>query len=77
VAALKAKQNLELELSDVQQQLEDVMKSKSDLEDRILAMSRAKADLSNQVLILLNTISARTFASKTFSANFYPWICHE
>jgi hypothetical protein len=48
-AALKAKQNLELELSDVQQQLDDVMRSKSDLEDRILRMSREKADLSGQV----------------------------
>jgi myosin-18 len=48
-AALKAKQNLELELSDVQQQLDDVMRSKSDLEDRILRMSREKAELSTQL----------------------------
>ena len=48
-AALKAKQNLELELSDVQQQLDDVMRGKSDLEDRILRMSREKAELSTQL----------------------------
>ena len=48
-AALKAKQNLELELSDVQQQLDDVMRSKSDLEDRILRMSREKAEMSTQL----------------------------
>ena len=48
-AALKAKQNLELELSDVQQQLDDVMRSKSDLEDRVLRMSREKADISSQL----------------------------
>jgi hypothetical protein len=54
-AALKAKQNLELELSDVQQQLDDVMRSKSDLEDRILRMSREKADLSGQVSSDLQT----------------------
>ena len=48
-AALKAKQNLELELSDVQQQLDDVMRGKSDLEDRILRMSREKAEMSTQL----------------------------
>jgi myosin XVIII len=48
-AALKSKQNLELELSDVQQQLDDVIRSKSDLEDRILRMSREKAELSTQL----------------------------
>jgi myosin-18 len=48
-AALKAKQNLELELADVQQQLDDVMRGKSDLEDRILRMSREKAELSTQL----------------------------
>ena len=48
-AALKAKQNLELELSDVQQQLDDVTRSKSDLEDRILRMSREKAEMSTQL----------------------------
>ena len=48
-AALKATQNLELELSDVQQQLDDVMRSKSDLEDRILRMSREKAEMSTQL----------------------------
>ncbi len=48
-AAIKAKQNLELELSDVQQQLDDVLRSKSDLEDKVLRLSREKADLSGQL----------------------------
>ena len=48
-AAMKAKQNAELELADVQQQLDDVMKSKSDLEDRHLRLSREKAELGGQL----------------------------
>ena len=48
-AAIKAKQNVELELSDVQQQLDDVLRSKSDLEDKVLRLSREKADLSGQL----------------------------
>lgn len=48
-AALKAKQNLELELSDVQQQLDDIMRSKSDLEDRLLRLSRERSDFSSQL----------------------------
>ena len=48
-AAIKAKQNIELELSDVQQQLDDVLRSKSDLEDKVLRLSREKADLSGQL----------------------------
>lgn len=48
-AALKARANLELELSDVQQQLDDVSRNKSDTEDRLLRMSRERADLSTQL----------------------------
>jgi myosin-18 len=48
-AAFKAKQNLELELGDVQQQLEDIMRSKSDLEDRLMRVSREKTDMSSQI----------------------------
>eukprot|EP00092_Neocalanus_flemingeri_P009716 GFUD01010465.1.p1 GENE.GFUD01010465.1~~GFUD01010465.1.p1 ORF type:complete len:992 (-),score=270.61 GFUD01010465.1:543-3518(-) len=44
-AAMKAKQNSELELEDVQQQLEDVSRAKSDTEDKNLRLSREKADL--------------------------------
>jgi hypothetical protein len=44
-ASVKVRQNLELELSDVQQQLDDVLRGKSDTEDRLLRMSREKADL--------------------------------
>merc|ERR1719412_3323943 len=48
-AAFKAKQNLELELGDVQQQLEDIMRSKSDLEDRLMRVSREKTDVTSQI----------------------------
>ena len=48
-AAFKAKQNLELELGDVQQQLEDIMRSKSDLEDRLMRLSREKTDVTSQL----------------------------
>lgn len=40
---------MELELSDVQSQLDDVLRCKSELEDRLLRMSREKADLSTQL----------------------------
>ncbi len=48
-AAIKAKQNVELELGDVQTQLDDIMRSKSDLEDRLLRTCRERADLSTQL----------------------------
>merc|ERR1711936_1320573 len=48
-AAMKARQNAELELADVQIQLEDVSRSKSDLEDKHLRMAREKADISSQL----------------------------
>merc|ERR1711935_777873 len=48
-AAFKAKQNLDLELGDVQQQLEDIIRPKSDLEDRLMSVSREKTDMSSQL----------------------------
>merc|ERR1712029_1128064 len=48
-AAIKAKQNVELELGDVQQQLDDVMRSKSDVEDRLMRCSREKTDFASQL----------------------------
>ncbi len=48
-AAIKAKSNLELELSDLQQQLDDLSRSKSDVEDRLMRTSREKTDLSSQL----------------------------
>jgi len=48
-ATQKAKQNLELELSDVQSQLDDILRCKSELEDKLLRMSREKADLGTQL----------------------------
>jgi len=49
MAAVKAKQNIELEVADLQQQLDDTLKNKSDLEDRMLRINREKTDLSSQV----------------------------
>merc|ERR1711981_663568 len=49
MAAVKAKQNVELEVADLQQQLDDVMRNKNDLEDKMLKTSREKADLSSQL----------------------------
>ena len=46
MAAVKAKQNIELEVADLQQQLDDTLKNKSDLEDRMLRINREKTDLS-------------------------------
>jgi len=44
-ASMKAKQNCELELADVHQQLDDVSRAKSDIDDKNLRLSREKADL--------------------------------
>eukprot|EP00094_Tigriopus_californicus_P002506 TCALIF_02423-PA protein Name:"Similar to MYO18A Unconventional myosin-XVIIIa (Homo sapiens)" AED:0.14 eAED:0.20 QI:0/0.4/0.5/0.66/1/1/6/0/511 len=49
ISAIKAKQNTDLELSDVQQQLDDVMRSKSDVEDKLFRIGREKADLATQL----------------------------
>merc|ERR1712223_2136479 len=49
MAAVKAKQNVELEVADLQQQLDDVMRNKSDVEDKMLRVNREKADLSSQL----------------------------
>jgi len=48
-AAMKARQNCELELSDVQTQLEDVSRAKSDLEERNVALGREKGALMAQL----------------------------
>ena len=48
-AAYKAKPNLELELSDIKQQLEDIMRYKSDIEDRLMRTCREKTDLASQL----------------------------
>merc|ERR1712106_1055817 len=44
-ASMKAKQNCELELTDVHQQLDDVSRAKSEIDDKNLRLSREKADL--------------------------------
>ncbi len=49
MAALKAKQNAEMELSDVQAQLDEVLRSKADVEDRLIRLGREKADVSGQL----------------------------
>merc|ERR1719410_1756607 len=48
-AALKGKQNSELELADVQQQLDDIIRTKGNLEEKHLRMAREKADLASQL----------------------------
>ena len=48
-AAIKAKQNAEMELSDVQAQLDDVLRNKSDVEDKLYRLGREKADVQGQL----------------------------
>jgi len=48
-AAVKAKQNVELELSDVQSQLDDILRRKSEMDDKIHRMNRERADLTSQL----------------------------
>merc|ERR1719341_2867831 len=48
-AAMKARQNAELELADTVVQLEDVSRAKIDLEERHLRQGREKADLASQL----------------------------
>merc|ERR1719445_1503305 len=48
-AAMKARQNAELELADTVVQLEDVSRAKSDLEEKHLRQGREKADLASQL----------------------------
>lgn len=48
-AAIKAKQNSELELADVQIQLDDVMRCKHETEERNLRLTREKADLTSSL----------------------------
>merc|ERR1719342_1738365 len=47
--AIKAKQNSELELADVQIQLDDVMRTKHDVEEKNLRLTREKADLQGSL----------------------------
>ena len=49
MAAVKAKQNVELEVADLQLQLDEVSRNKSDLEDKMLRINREKTDLASQV----------------------------
>lgn len=48
-AALKARQNCELELSETQTQLEDVCRAKGDLEEKSVKVGRERADLALQL----------------------------
>ena len=49
LAAVKAKQNSDLEVTDLQQQLDDVMRNKSDLEDKLMKANRERSDVSQQL----------------------------
>jgi len=48
-AAIKARQNCELELTDVQTQLEDISRAKSGLEERCVQLGRDKGSLATQL----------------------------
>ena len=48
-AAIKAKQNSEMELADVQAQLDDVLRNKGEVEDRLLRVGREKADIAGHL----------------------------
>lgn len=48
-AAIKSKQNAELELVDVQAQLEDLIRSKNELDEKCSKLGREKADLGSQI----------------------------
>jgi len=48
-AALKARQNCELELQETQTQLEDVCRAKAELEERMVKVGRERADLALQL----------------------------
>ena len=48
-AAIKAKQNAEMELADVQAQLDDVLRNKGEVEDRLLRVGREKADIAGHL----------------------------
>eukprot|EP00092_Neocalanus_flemingeri_P051581 GFUD01060062.1.p1 GENE.GFUD01060062.1~~GFUD01060062.1.p1 ORF type:complete len:1100 (-),score=343.06 GFUD01060062.1:284-3319(-) len=48
-AAAKAKQSKELELADVQTQLEDIRKSKKEVDEKCLKLNKEKYDLSSQL----------------------------
>lgn len=46
-SAIKSKQNSELELTDVQTQLEDIIRNKNEVDDKNLRLTREKADLQS------------------------------
>jgi len=48
-SAIKAKQNSELELADVQIQLDDVMRTKHEVDEKNLRLTREKADLQSSL----------------------------
>ena len=48
-AAIKAKQNAEMELADVQAQLDDVLRNKGEVEDKLLRVGREKADIAGHL----------------------------
>ncbi|XP_052268489.1 unconventional myosin-XVIIIa-like isoform X2 [Dreissena polymorpha] len=48
-AAIKAKKTMELELADLQQQLDDVFKSKQETENKSMALLREKTELQSQL----------------------------
>ena len=48
-AAVKARKGFEMEVAELQQQMDDIGKSKQEVEDRYMALSREKNDIQSQL----------------------------
>ena len=48
-AAVKARKGFEMEVAELQQQMDDISKSKQEVEDRCMALSREKNDIQSQL----------------------------
>ena len=48
-AAVKARKGFEMEIAELQQQMDDISRSKQDVEERYMALSREKNDIQSQL----------------------------
>ena len=48
-AAVKARKGFEMEIAELQQQMDDISKSKQEVEERYMALSREKNDIQSQL----------------------------
>ena len=46
---MKARKGFEMEVTELQQQMDDISKSKQEVEDRYMALSREKNDIQSQL----------------------------